>query len=133
MCCSTHRYNFIEKIEILTRDVVKHVIRTTCYDLRRYYNMIFKLVLCFLSSSIRSHNWLDENHKIANFEISYISIFGEIFFLPLKMEGQQKITLIFPLKISSVPKPFFRYFEENWYVHCTCTCTVYSCRTQMDL
>lgn len=55
------------------------------------------------------------------------------FFLPLKMEGQQKITLISPLKISSVPKPFFRYFEENGYVHCTCTCTVYSCRTQMDL
>lgn len=62
MCCAIHKYNFIEKIEILTRDVAKHVIRTTCHDLRRYYNMILKLVLCFLSSRLRSHNWLDEDH-----------------------------------------------------------------------
>lgn len=99
MCCSTHKYNFIEKIEILTRDVVKHVIRTTCCDLRQYYNMIFKLVLCFLSSSLRSHNWLDENHiksQILRYPI-YPSL-EKSFFLPLKNGRTTKNNIDFSIE-----------------------------------
>lgn len=76
MCCVAHIFDVYGKDQNLSKDVVKHLLKTILHDLRWYMNFITLIVFSIPSTrlGVYKHNLLDKNHNytIANQERSYM-------------------------------------------------------------